>query len=79
LSLKKEIKKLKNELFEKQILHEEEVNKNDERFQELREMLMASQKKETELRNQNFQKEEIIGNLEQEIKSLKTNISNVVY
>jgi HPt (histidine-containing phosphotransfer) domain-containing protein len=79
LSLKKEIKKLKNELFEKQILHEEEVNKNDERFQELREMLMASQKKETELRNQNFQKEEIIGNLEQEIKSLKTNLSNVVY
>ncbi len=79
MSLKKEIKKLKNELFEKQILHEEEVNKNDERFQELREMLMASQKKETELRNQNFQKEEIIGNLEQEIKSLKTNISNVVY
>ena len=42
-------------------------------------MLMASQKKETELRNQNSQKEEIIGNLEQELKILKTNLSNVVY
>ena len=69
---------MKKELFEKEITYEEEIIKSGEKYGELQKKIFEFEKNELELRNQNAHNELVMGIRDQEINSLKVNLTNML-